>query len=99
MLNVRVGSCLARPDYGMPDFNDLVFEFPSALPVIARAIRRQMDLFEPRVKHARVTHIPDPDNPLRISFRIQADIDLHGDAYHAVFEILLGGDGRVQIRD
>ena len=42
LLNLRRGSIPARPDCGMPDFNDLVTRFPVAIDILAAEVRRQI---------------------------------------------------------
>lgn len=99
LFNARQGSVLMRPDYGMPDFNDLSTQFPDAIPVIGRAIKYQIETFEPRLGSVAVKHVPDPDNPLALCYQIAAEIRLGDEAERVRFETILGDDGHVRVRN
>src|SRR5271168_4091771 len=62
VLNSRAGCCETRRDYGMPDFSDVATSFPEAVPTITRAIRAQIENFEPRLSGVNVRHVPDKTN-------------------------------------
>ena len=71
MLNVRLGSVMALADYGMPDFNDVVNQFPDAISHICNAIRACLETYEPRLERVQVHYIPDPDQPLLLKFTVE----------------------------
>ena len=99
VLNSRAGCAETRPDLGVPDFNDLVGKFPDAIHIIARAVKEQIDRFEPRLSSVSVRHVEDPDNPLNLVFEIHAALGV-GDAQGRVtFETVLGDDGFMQVRN
>jgi type VI secretion system protein len=98
MFNVRQGAVSTRPDYGMPDFNDLVMQFPAAIPAISRAIKQQIDRFEPRLSKVVVRHVPEPDQPLSLYFQISAELEVPDHDERVSFETVFGGDGSVRIR-
>ncbi|MHB8885005.1 MAG: type VI secretion system baseplate subunit TssE [Methylovirgula sp.] len=98
VLNSRAGCCETRRDYGMPDFNDLAGGFPDALPTIARSIRTQIENFEPRLSGATVRHVPDPTNPLSLSFQISVTLTLEDGAERMSFQTDLGDDGKLRVR-
>jgi type VI secretion system protein len=98
LMNTRQGSVSARPDFGLPDFNDMASEFPAAVPAIARAIKQQIDTFEPRLRNVVVRHVPDPDRPLTLAYRIRAELDLPETDDAITFETVFGSDGSVRIR-
>lgn len=98
LFNVRAGAVPTRPDYGLPDFNDLVSEFPTAVPVISRAIKQQIEMFEPRLKRVSVRHVPDPDRPLSLFFNISAEMVVPDGQERVAFETVLGADGSVNVR-
>ena len=56
MLNVRVGSVQALPQFGMPDFNDVVNQFPDAAITIQNAIQRFIQDYEPRLESVIVQY-------------------------------------------
>lgn len=98
LMNTRQGSVGARPDFGLPDFNDMVSEFPAAVPAIARAIKGQIDAFEPRLRNVVVRHVPDPDRPLTLAYRIRAELVVTQAGDAVTFETVFGSDGSVRVR-
>lgn len=98
LFNCRQGAVTQRPDYGMPDFNDLALQFPDAIPVIGRAIKYQIDQFEPRLTNISVKHVPVTDDPLALSFTISGELKLGDDSERIRFETILGDDGHVKVR-
>jgi type VI secretion system protein len=99
IFNTRQGSCETRPDLGMPDFNDLATRFPDAIPIIGRAIKYQLDNFEPRLKNVSVKHVPDPTNPLSLYFQISAQLALPDEDVRLNFDTVLGDDGYFRMRN
>lgn len=69
LLNARRGNSLSAPDFGIPDFSDLVHNFPGAVQVLQRAIRETILAFEPRIKQVTVRHVPSED-PLTLRYEI-----------------------------
>ncbi|MGQ9366153.1 type VI secretion system baseplate subunit TssE [Azospirillum sp. ST 5-10] len=96
LLNTRRGSSAMLPDYGMPDFNDLALQFPDAIDVIARELKATIRAYEPRLKNPKISHLPDPDNPLALCYRIAAELTEDGQTM--TFETVLGDDGFVRLR-
>ena len=99
MLNVRQGSVMTLDDYGMPDFNDLVAEFPNAIKVIRSVIRDIIRKYEPRLKGVSVQHIADPGRPLELFFQIKAKLDSDDQDISLTFETVVGDSGRVRVRN
>ncbi len=98
IFNTRQGSSETRTDLGMPDFNDLSTRFPDAIPIIGRAIKYQLDNFEPRLKNVSVKHVPDPTNPLSLYFQISAQLALPDEDVRLNFDTVLGDDGYFRMR-
>lgn len=98
VLNERQGCCEIRSDYGMPDFNDLVGQFPDAIPTVVRAVKHQINSFEPRLAGAVVRHVPDESNPLSLSFQITATARIGGTSTRISLETVLGDDGYMRMR-
>lgn len=98
VLNSRAGCAETRPDLGVPDFNDLVGKFPDAIHIIARAVKEQIDRFEPRLASVSVRHVEDPDNPLNLVFEIHAALVVDELQGRVTFETVLGDDGFMQVR-
>lgn len=98
LMNTREGSVAARPDFGLPDFNDMVASFPDAVPAIARAIKKQIDEFEPRLRNVVVRHVPDPDRPLTLTYRIRAELAVSDSDAPITLETTFGSDGAVRVK-
>lgn len=98
VLNERQGCCEIRVDYGMPDFKDLVGQFPDAIPTVVRAVKQQINSFEPRLMGAVVRHVPDTSNPLSLSFQITATARAGDTSTRISFETVLGDDGYMRMR-
>jgi len=98
LMNTRQGSVAARPDFGLPDFNDMVSAFPNAVPAIARAIKHQIDEFEPRLRNVVVRHVPDPDRPLTLTYRIRAELAISDSDTPITVETIFGSDGAVRVQ-
>jgi len=73
LLNARQGQSPASPDYGLPDFTDVVHGVPKSIPGLQRSIGRAIERFEPRLKDVAVQHIPD-DEALVLRFEITAKL-------------------------
>ena len=98
MLNVRQGSVATLPDYGMPDFNDLINQFPDGVNVIRRAIRDSIERYEPRLRRVSVKQVRNEDDPLDLRFTISASMILDDGEEPVVFETLIGDSGQVRVR-
>ena len=99
LFNSRAGCCETRPDFGMPDFNDVATRFPEAIPAIARAIRAQIENFEPRLSAVNVRHVPDKGNPLALSFDIAVTLTLEDGSERMSFQTDVLDDGKCRVRN
>jgi len=98
VLNTRAGCCETRADFGMPDFNDLAGNFPNAIPIIAQAVRAQIEAFEPRMRDVIVVHVPDPKRPIDLRFQISGWATVGGSTERISFDTLVGDDGHTLVR-
>lgn len=98
MFNVRKGSVMTLDEYGMPDFNDIVADFPNAIKVIRSVIRDLIRKFEPRLKQVSVSHVADETKPLDLYFQIKAELHLEGEKVPIMFETIVGDGGSVRVR-
>ena len=98
LLNARQGSVPTRPDYGMPDMNDLLHQFPDALGVLRGALVEQITKFEPRLRAVSVRYEPDTDNPLRLNFNVSAELSLGGTSQRVTFLTAVTDDGTISLR-
>lgn len=98
MLNVRLGCVTALDDYGMPDFNDVVKEFPDAINRIRYAIIDFIQAYEPRLKGVSVTHEHDPFQPLLLKFAISGEVRIQDQRERVNFSTVLTGSGQATVR-
>lgn len=73
LLNTRRGQALIQPDYGLPDITDCVENAPEALDRVSRAIKSTIEMFEPRLRRVRITHLPVA-NDINLHFGISGEI-------------------------
>ncbi len=97
MFNVRQGSVAVAPDYGMPDFNDLLTRFPDALNLIRKSIQTSVDKYEPRLSRVTVRAIANDDDPFDLRFKIAGRLALGDEDCSVSFEALVGPSGRVKV--
>lgn len=98
MLNVREGSVSALPDYGMPDFNDLVYEFPDAIYQLQVAIKTFLLKYEPRLDDVVVSYVPDSSQPLQLKYRLSIHIkETDSQSERFEFETVITGSGQAFI--
>ena len=76
IFNVRQGSCMTLPEFGLPDFNDLMqlYSFDDAITLITRSIKLNIKVYEPSLHVLKVEHIAKEDEPLSLSFKILVQI-------------------------
>jgi len=78
----------------MPDFNDLVNNFPVAIDILAAEVRQQIETFEPRLSEVEVRHEADTMDPLALRVHISAVLRLPNDNRRVRFDTVVGDDGR-----
>lgn len=102
LLNVRQGSVETLFDYGLPDFNDLVRQYPFAINEIKREIKKCINKYEPRLDKIKVEHVYDEDDFINLRYDITARlcINAHADKMktNIWFETILDAAGKVSIR-
>jgi len=99
MLNVREGSVSSLPDYGMPDFNDLVYEFPDAIYQLQVAIRQFLLKYEPRIEDVLVSYVPDSSQPLQLRYQVDVRLKFAPmDAGDFQFETVITGSGQAFVK-
>lgn len=98
ILNARQGCSETRPDFGMPDLNDVIGQGADSVLLVARAVKQQIEMFEPRLENVTVRYQPDPDNPLQLAFHIGALLRYGDESERISFDTILSDDKRVRIR-
>ncbi|MFT6895910.1 MAG: type VI secretion system protein [Paraglaciecola sp.] len=98
MFNVRQGSVMTLDDYGMPDFNDIVADFPNAIKVVRGVLKESIRKYEPRLSGIIVNHVEDPMHPLDLLFRVKGELQLDDEIVPIMFETVVGDSGSVKVR-
>jgi type VI secretion system protein len=96
LLNARRGGSPSCPDFGIPDFSDLVHNFPGAIQVLQRAIRETILAYEPRLRQVTVRHVPD-DEPLVLKYEIIAQPASRRGGNALRFSTQMSSGGRVNV--
>ncbi|MDA9391389.1 hypothetical protein WN73_12080 [Bradyrhizobium sp. CCBAU 45394] len=96
VLNSRQGCCETRPDLGMPDLNEAVGQGADAVRALARSLKQQIETFEPRLKNVSIRFHADPDNPLQLSFHVNATLNYDDQMKQISFDAIC--DKHVRIR-
>lgn len=95
LLNMRIGSAATTPGMGVPDFTDLVHNFPGSGLTLTKAIRATIMEFEPRLRNVLVRYVP-AEIPTVVRFEISAQIA--DDANTAVkFRTEFAPGGRMEV--
>lgn len=97
MLSTRAGSVQTLPDYGLPDLNDMRLSLHDSLSQARGAIERFIEGYEPRLRKVRVIPLPREFNPLRLSFGIEALLEVEDFQRQVSFTACLDGSGQVKV--
>lgn len=97
LMNSRHGCAQIRSDYGIPDLNEFVFDFPDTLGTMRQAIQKAVEDFEPRLDSVRVKYLEDPDKPLDIHFEIAARLLTEQGAIPFTFTTRTGGKSGLDV--
>ncbi len=97
IFNSRQGSCETRPDYGMPDLNDVATLHVEVVPRILRVVAEQIRLFEPRLTNVEVTHLLSTDDRSSLSFSVSALLKVGDDAEPIRFATTVSDDRRIHV--
>lgn len=97
MLSTRAGSVQTRPDYGLPDFNDMRCSLHESLNQSRRQIEGFIQACEPRLVSVQVRLLPRDRDPLVLAFVIDALLTVNGTTQPVAFRAQLGEAGRVEV--
>ena len=97
MLSTRAGSVQTRPDYGLPDFNDMRRSLHESLSQSRRQIEGFIQACEPRLANVHVRLLPGDRDPLVLAFGIDALLTVNGITQPVAFRAKLGEAGRVEV--
>ncbi len=99
LLNTRQGSTSIAPDYGVPDFTNLVSNYNiESLQELASAIQKIIQKYEPRLNNVSVMAEPQGLEMLELRFKITGKLKMDNQhAYPVIFRTVVDPDGRVKI--
>ncbi|CAD5293924.1 Type VI secretion system protein [Bosea sp. 62] len=98
ILNARQGCCETRPDFGMPDLNDISREASETIPAIAQTVKAQLETFEPRLREVLVKPMLN-EAPGEFAFSVSAVL-IDGENGEAMrFDTVLGNDRQMRLRN
>lgn len=97
MLSTREGSVQTLADYGLPDLNDMRLSLHDARSQARKAIRSFIEAYEPRLRNVCVASMPSEADQLRLSFSIDALLDVEGFKRQVSFSACLDGSGQVKV--
>jgi len=98
ILNTRQGNVIIAKDYGIPDFTNFMNAFPEAQRELERIIRNTIQTYEPRLQGVRVSFLPRDDDPLSLSFQIQARLALKENRDAVTFESIVDAGGQIRVK-
>ncbi|WP_164013321.1 type VI secretion system baseplate subunit TssE [Pyxidicoccus trucidator] len=97
LLNTRKGQVASNPDYGIPDFNEVVHSFPAAIHRLQGFIQQAIEAFEPRLNNVIVLHVEGENEPFALQFEITAQL-VHQDSQGQVrLRTRVGTNGRMEL--
>lgn len=97
IFNTRRDTAAGAMDYGLPDFNDLIWEFPDVILEIKKAILDNIVKYEPRLNNVRIKHIKDEENPLDLKFQIAGQLQTGRGRKGVKFTTIMGESGRIRV--
>jgi type VI secretion system protein len=97
ILNTRQGSAMIGEDYGLPDFAELLRDYPDSLRDFERSIRMTIQKYEPRLKMVRVKLLPNEEDLLTLRFQVSARLAAQEQRVPVLLESTVDQDGKVNI--
>ena len=98
LLNTRQGAALSVPDYGVPEFSELIHSFPEAISELIRAMKRSIEHYEPRLREVHIKHVPVENELLMLRFEITARLVADDRAQPLWFETTIDSTGNAKVR-
>ena len=97
ILNTRQGSAMIGEDYGLPDFVEMLRDYPDSLRDFERSIRSTIQSYEPRLTMVRVRLMTNEEDPLTLRFQVSAKLVSPDRKTAVVLESSVDQDGKVSI--
>jgi type VI secretion system protein len=99
ILNTRQGSARSAPDYGMPDFVNLMSRGDQdGIRVLARALTQVVQTYEPRIRGASVSYVPGNEESGVLDFSLSGSIEIENQRQNIFFQTSINPDGEVHVR-
>ncbi len=98
LLNVRQGSTLMDPFYGMPDFSDLRAEVPDSVTEIEDLIARVITTYEPRLGHVDVQYMHRDEQQI-LYFQIKGVLETGKAPLPVFLESIVDPCGKMVIKE
>ncbi len=98
ILNTRQGSVQIAEDFGLPDFTDLIDNYPESIRDLERSIRKMILKYEPRLSSVQVNFIPQEDEKLSLDFQITAELVSGREKLPVLFESQMESSGKVNVK-
>ena len=98
MLSIRAGSVQTLADFGLPDLNDMRLSLHDARSQARMAIEAFIEAYEPRLRNVCVASKPDSSDPLRLSFSIDAWLEVGSLKQRVSFPASLDGSGQARVK-
>jgi type VI secretion system protein len=98
ILNTRQGSVQIADDFGLPDFTDLIDNYPESIMDLERSIRRMVQKYEPRLTSIQVNFIPQEDENLSLDFQITAELKAGDEKLPVRFDSQMESSGKVNVK-
>jgi len=98
ILNTKVGSVQIAEDFGLPDFTDLIDNYPESIRDLERSIRKMVLKYEPRLSSIRVEFVPQEEAKLSLDFQITAELVTEDERVPVVFESQMESSGKMKVK-
>ena len=98
ILNTRRGAALTSPDYGLPEFSEIIHALPDVVAELQRDIKACIEHYEPRLKDVVVTYAPAEDDVLMLRFDVRGRLVLSGQRQQVWFETTIDSAGKTEVR-
>ncbi len=99
ILNTRRGNVETLPEFGIPDFTEIVHTMPESIIQFQQAIRQTIRRYEPRLEHVRVKYMPVEDDPLAIHFELMAHLPVGRKRHPVTIHTEVTSEGMVKVKE
>lgn len=97
MCRTRRGSVPTAPGYGLPDLSEIIVSAPELAEDVARALRYNLEHYEPRLTRVEVLHLPSDSWDQRLRFQIKGELVVGGTRERVSFETRIDPTRRISV--